>query len=240
MTAPSVTAVLFRVMLQAQLTKARVLGLLALGAIGVLTGLAIGASDLVDHQLAGARFVDTFGLALLAPVATLVFASAALGDPHEDGTLVYLWLRPVSRWRIVAVAVTSSIVVTWPIVVVPLVLAALATGSPDDLAAGTVGAATLAIVVYSAVFVALGLVVRRALMWGLLYILIWEGFVAQANASAARLAIRSYTRSLFAELSDVYLRRADIAVAAAWIVPLVIAALAIVYASRRLARQDVA
>ena len=58
-------------------------------------------------------------------------------------------------------------------------------------------------------------------MWGLLYILIWEGFVAQANASAARLAIRSYTRSLLAETADVYLRLADIAVAAAWLVPLV-------------------
>lgn len=234
------TAVLFRVMLRAQLTRARVVGLLALGAIGVVTGFAIGASTLVDHRLAGARFVDTFGLALLAPVATLVFASAALGDPHEDGTLVYLWLRPVRRWRIVAVAVVSSIVVTWPIVVVPLVLAALATGSPDDLVTGTVVAATLSVVVYAAVFVALGLVVRRALMWGLLYILIWEGFVAQANASAARLAIRSYTRSLFAEISDVYLRRADIAVLAAWVVPLVIAIVAVVVATRRLARQDIA
>jgi ABC-2 type transport system permease protein len=234
------TVMLFRVMLRAQLTRARVIGLLALGSIGVITGFAIGASELVDHQLAGARFVDTFGLALLAPVATLVFASAALGDPHEDGTLVYLWLRPVPRWKIVAVAVVSSIVVTWPIVVVPLVLAAMATGSADDLVTGTMFAATLAIVAYSAVFVALGLVVRRALMWGLLYILIWEGFVAQANASAARLAIRSYTRSLFAEVSEVYLRRADIALAAAWIVPLAVAIVAVVYASIRLARQDVA
>jgi ABC-2 type transport system permease protein len=131
-------------------------------------------------------------------------------------------------------------VVTWPIVVVPLVLAAMATGSADDLVTGTMLAATLAVVAYSAVFVALGLVVRRALMWGLLYILIWEGFVAQANASAARLAVRSYTRSLFAEVSEVYLRRADIAVAAAWIVPLAVAIVAIVYASIRLARQDVA
>ena len=55
----------------------------------------------------------------------------------------------------------------------------------------------------------------------MLYILIWEGFVAQANASAARLAIRSYTRSLLAETADVYLRLADVAVVAAWLVPLV-------------------
>ena len=88
------TFALYRLMVRTQLTRARVLGLLALGVIGIITAMAIGASNLVDHQLAGGRFIDNFGLALLAPVATLVFASAALGDPNEDGTLVYLWLRP--------------------------------------------------------------------------------------------------------------------------------------------------
>jgi ABC-2 type transport system permease protein len=234
------TAALYRLMLRNQLTNARVFGLLALGAVGIIVGLTIGASDLVLHQLAGARFVDTYGLALLAPVATLVFAAAALGDPNEDGTLVYLWLRPVPRWRIVVAAIASSITVTWPIVVGPLLIAAACTGGGADLVRGTAIAATIAVVAYSAVFVALGLRVKRALMWGLLYILIWEGFVAQANASAARLAIRSYTRSLLAETADVYLRLADVAFTASWLVPLVVAVVAAVYATMRLTRQDVA
>jgi ABC-2 type transport system permease protein len=234
------TLALYRLLLRNQTTRARVLGLLALGAVGVVTGLAIGASDAVDHQLAGTRFVDTFGLALLTPVATLVFASAALGDPAEDGTLVYLWLRPVPRSRVVVAAVLSSITVSWPVVVGPLMVAAAATGAGSDLVRATAAAATVGVVAYSAVFVALGLRVRRALMWGLLYVLIWEGFVAQANASAARLAIRSYTRSLLSQIADVYLRLADVAVSAAWLVPLVVGAAAVGYAVVRLQRQDVA
>ena len=233
------TFALYRLMLRTQLTRARVLGLLALGLIGILTAMAIGASNRVDHQIAGGRFIDNFGLALLAPVATLVFASAALGDANEDGTLVYLWLRPVPRSRVVLAAIASSITVTWPIVVAPLLIAAAVIDSGHELVKGTAIACTVAVVAYSAVFVALGLRVKRALMWGLLYILIWEGFVAQANASAARLAIRSYTRSLLAHIGDVHLRLADVAVAAAWIVPLVVAAVAAIYATVRLARQDV-
>ena len=97
-------------------------------------------------------------------------------------------------------AIASSITVTWPIVVAPLLIAAAVIDSGGDLVKGTAMACTVAVVAYSAVFVALGLRVKRALMWGLLYILIWEGFVAQANASAARLAIRSYTRSLLAHV----------------------------------------
>jgi ABC-2 type transport system permease protein len=233
------TFTLYRLMVRTQLTRARVFGLLALGVVGIITATAIGASHEVDHQLAGGRFIDNFGLALLAPVATLVFASAALGDPNEDGTLVYLWLRPVPRSRVVIAAIASSITVTWPIVVAPLLIAASVVGSGPSLVKGTAIACTVAIVAYSAVFVALGLRVKRALMWGLLYILIWEGFVARANASAARLAIRSYTRSLLAHTADVYLRLADVAPAAAWCVPLMVAVIAAVYATWRLTRQDV-
>jgi ABC-2 type transport system permease protein len=233
------TLALYRLMLRNQLTRTRILGLLALGAVGVVTGLAVGASDLVDHRLAGARFVDTFGLALLAPVATLVFASATLGDPNEDGTLLYLWLRPVPRSRVIAAAFLSSVTVTVPIVVGPLLVAAAATGAGPELVRATALAATASVVAYSAVFVALGLRVKRALMWGLLYIFIWEGFVAQANTSAARLAIRSYTRSILAQVGDVYLRLATVDLQAAWIVPLVVVALALVYATFRLTRQEV-
>ena len=75
------------------------LSLGALGLVSVLVGFAIGHADLVDPLRQGTRFVNGFGLSLLVPVATLVFASAALGDPNEDGTLVYLWLRPVARWQ---------------------------------------------------------------------------------------------------------------------------------------------
>ena len=41
--------------------------------------------------------MDSYGLSLLIPVVALVFASAALGYLAEDGTLVYLWLRPLAR-----------------------------------------------------------------------------------------------------------------------------------------------
>ena len=57
------------------------------------------------------------------PVTTLVFAAASLGDFREDGTLVYLWLRPVPRWQIIAAALGASITVTLPLVLVPLVVA---------------------------------------------------------------------------------------------------------------------
>jgi ABC-2 type transport system permease protein len=230
----------YRLVLRSQATRARLLGLAALGAVGVIVGIAIGVSHPDDPSLAGAEFVSAFGLALLAPVSTLVLAAAALGDPTEDGTLVYLWLRPVPRLLLATAAVTASLTVTIPLVVVPLVIAAAATSGGGDLVVATALSSLVAVIGYAGLFVALGLRVRRALVWGLVYILIWEGFVASAGRTASRLALRAYTRSILSDITGIYFRLSDVPSAVAVIVPVGVAVLAVLYTARRLRRMDVA
>ena len=241
---------IYRLVLRSQVTRARLLALLAIRVVGIIVGAALGASDrpalvvesgqlVAGHLLTGARFVNTFGLSLLVPVTALVFAAASLGDPDEEGTLVYLWFRPVRRSRIVVAAAASSFTVSWPIVVVPLAIAAAATGGGSRLVVGTVAAATLALVAYTGIFCALGLVAKRSLVWGLLYIFIWEGFVATAADSAARLAVRTYARSVLMAIADVPLRGTVIGSPARWVVPIVVGAVALAFATWRLARRDI-
>jgi ABC-2 type transport system permease protein len=236
---PGAFAALYRLMLTTQVTRARVLSLSALGLISVLVGLAIGRGDVIDPMREGARFVNGFGLTVLVPVATLVFASAALGDTNEDGTLVYLWLRPVRRSKIVGAAALASLTVAWPMVTIPLVLAAALTGAGSALVVGTVAAATVSTLAYVGLFVALGLRVKRALVWGLLYIFIWEGFVATGNDKASKLAIRSYGRSVLSSITDVPFRLVEIDAPWRWAVPLAVLVGGLAYATRRLSRQDV-
>jgi ABC-2 type transport system permease protein len=87
--------------------------------------------------------------------------------------------------------------------------------------------------------VALGLRVRRALVWGLLYILIWEGFVALAGAGAARLAVRSYTRSVLADVTGVELRLATVGPTTAVVVPVLVAVAGLALTTWRLRTMDV-
>ena len=212
----------------------------ALGLVGVIVGAAIGRVQNFEHVHRAAQFVNAFGISLLVPVATLVFASAALGDPTEDETLVYLWLRPIPRWRITLAAATAALTVTWPVVTVPLAVAAALASHQADLVGGTVAAVTVIMVGYVGLFVALGLRVKRALVWGLLYIFIWEGFVATANVTAARLAVRTYGRSVLEQIGHTTLRPTNISSPWSWIVPPVVGLVASIYTTRRLARQDVA
>ena len=231
---------LYRLFLSTQATRGRLLGLLALGAVGVVLGFAIGANEAADAIDDGTILISSYGLTLFVPVTTLVFASAVLGEPNEDGTLVYLWLRPIRRWRIVAAAVAATLTVTLPVVVVPMVLAAAATGAGSDLVAATIAACGLATVAYACLFMWLGLRAKRALVWGLAYILIWEGFVARAGDNASRLAVRANARSLLTHLSGGPERLVAVSETTAVVLPLVAAAIALAFTVRRLVRQDVA
>ena len=103
---------LYRALLAGQATKGRIIGLGLLGLVAVLLGFAIGASDQADPLEDGVRMVNTFGLSLFVPVVTLVFASATLGDPNEDGTLVYLYLRPVAVVVPLLVAALGAVLTT--------------------------------------------------------------------------------------------------------------------------------
>lgn len=237
---PGAFLAIYRLLLRSLATRGRLIGLGLLGALGVLVAFAIGASHPFDPVDAGTHFVDGFGLTVLVPVTTLVFASAAIGDPTDDATLVYLWLRPVRRSRIALAAFAASVTICLPLVGVPLVIAAALVHGGSELISGTAIAVTVAVVAYCGLFTAWGIRVRRALPWGLAYILLWEGFVARAGRSASRLAILSYTQSVLSEYTGVGLRLAESSLTVGIIVPILVAALAVAYAAHRLNVQDVA
>jgi ABC-2 type transport system permease protein len=185
---------LVRLFLRTLATRGRlaVLTLLGFGMIGL--AFLTGSAD--DPQLDTWRLFSLYALGGLVPVASLVIGSSAFGDLVDDRTLVHLWLRPVPRATLFGAAFVATLVLVLPFSVVAPVVALRVADMPSK--AITVGAfsAVLGSCAYSAVFIALGLKVRRALAWGLAYILIWEGAVANAGAGLAKLAIRLSTRSI--------------------------------------------
>lgn len=232
---------IYRLVLGAIVTKGRIALLLALGAIAVLLGVAIGISDPWDRVAEAVGLVNGYGLSVLVPIVALVFASAALGDMVDDSTLVYLWLRPVKRETIALAAVAAATTVIVPVVAVPLVLAgAIASGGDTDVVVGTALAVTMCSAAYAGLFVALGLRVRRALTWGITYVLIWEGFVARAGTGVSRFSIQSYGRSILAAATDVHLRLAEITPAVAMVVPTLVALAGVGLTARFLRQRDVA
>lgn len=194
---------LFVTLVRTQATRTRLLAAGTVGLLMAVIGLAIGLDPNAEHLRAGNGLVNGLGLGLIVPALTLVFASATLGDLVEDHTLVYIWLRPVARWRLAAVAVLAATSVSLPLAVVPVGIGAALSGGGTDLVSGAVAAASLAVIGYAALFVGLGLMVKRALAWGLVYVVLWEGLVASIGTGPARLSIHVYGRSLLEAVDGV-------------------------------------
>lgn len=231
---------LWRALVRASAGRGRLLALGALGGVAVLLAAGLDGGGPAESLEEGTTLVSAYGLALLVPVVTLVFASSVLGDPSEDGTLVYLWLRPVPRWRLVATAVGAALALALPLTVVPLGLAAAASGGGARLVVATVVSAVLGVVAYAGVFAWLGLRVRRALLWGVLYVLVWEGFVARAGDTVALLALRTSTRSVLGHLAGAPPAGSELSLAASVIILVLAGAAGAALAVRRLTRQEVA
>jgi len=227
----------YRVVLRQLTSRGRIIALTTLALVATVAGFALGQAD-ADLE-AGTRLISGLGFAVIIPVVSLVFGGAALGDLRDDKTLVYLWLRPMDRWPLVVGAFGAAVTLTAPITLIPVVAAAALAGSGGGLVTATLLAGAVAVIAYCAIFTFLGVALRRFIVWGLAYILIWEGFVALGGAGVARFAIRKYTRSIIVDRTGVDLDLGDFSQGTGIIVPLLAAVAALAWASRQLARQDI-
>jgi ABC-2 type transport system permease protein len=177
---------LYRLLLRTQITVTRLLGIGALGALSIVIGL-FARSDANPPQ-AAADAVTAYGLGLLVPLAALWLGTSAIGDLVEDRLLVYLWLKPVSRWQLPAAAVVATASVVVPLTALPLTASALVAGA-GGVAWATLLAASLAGLAYAGLFVAAGIWFRRAVWWGLAFVLIWENAAAYAAEGIGRFTV---------------------------------------------------
>lgn len=175
------------------------MGLLAL--VPVLLALIFRASGSGTGSVAGdkeflAGLFDALVVTLLLPLVALLMGTAAFGAEIEDGTIVYLLAKPTRRLRIVLAKLAVAAGATFLLVGISTLVAGLITlaGVPNgpSLVVGYLVGVAAGSVVYTAVFVALSLVTGRALIAGLIYILLWEGLLAGLFAGIRVLSIRQY------------------------------------------------
>lgn len=234
------SATIYTLMLRSVTGRGRLLALAGLAAVAVGLAIVLRIADTDSRPAERAvELINTVGLSVVVPIGALVVASATLGQLREDATLVYLWLRPVGRGRIVTLAWAAAFSLTLVAVALPLVVASLVAGGGAGVAAATAAATGLGLAAYCAVFTVLGMRLRNALLWGLLYVLLWEGVLAALGQGVNNLALRNYTRSLLANISDESLRLADASNATAIVVLAAVGAIALVLGRALLRRMDV-
>lgn len=138
----------------------------------------------------------------LLPVVALLYSSGIVQDEQEDQTITYLLLRPIPKWAIYTIKLLAAMTTTAALVVVftGLTYAAIYLGT--DKAIGEVATRwfhaalihSLAIVAYCSLFGLFGLLTRRVLVAGILYIAVIEGLLANLPFSIRLLTVIYYAR----------------------------------------------
>jgi ABC-2 type transport system permease protein len=192
-----VNAVVAGITLRGILGRRRALLLVVLPATLLALAIAIVTIGRSDEPLAAVLLLHQFGLATLLPLVALVVTTGVLGTEIDDGSIVFLLSKPVSRPVIVntklAVAIGLSVVfAALPVLVAGLIMV----GGTGGVAVGFAVGALAGVVAYSAIFMLINVLTRHAVVAGLLYALVWESLVGGFVPGARELSVQQWALSL--------------------------------------------
>jgi len=143
----------------------------------------------------------------LLPIVTLILATNALGNEVEDRTMVYLVLKPISRARIVlekfAAVVLTATLILWESMLLTYLLAMRGdAGNNIEQLLAIFAAQFVGVLGYGALFMAISLIVPRALLAGLIYSLLWESLFGRFIPGIRLVSVRHYVQSIYVRLLD--------------------------------------
>ena len=196
----TVMAALVDVTLRGLLGRRRFLLLVLLAGLPVLIALLIRVSG---GRPDADRVLDTLVVRTVMPIVALVIGTAAIGSEIEDGTAVFLMVKPIARWKIALAKAVVAAGLTVALVVPAIVLTGLLLGTRADPTTSIVGFSVAGLVggsAYAIAFMTLSVFTSRALLLGLAYTLIWEGVLAGLLEGTRFLSVRQATLGVAAAL----------------------------------------
>lgn len=141
-------------------------------------------------------------LSLAVPIGALVVGDAILGAEVRGGTFHFTWLSPTPVWQIVVGRWIGGAIVAVATIAPAAALAAVVAGAPSDIGP-IVLAATVEVVAYLAIFIAIGCLTRRTAVWSLAFVFLIERLLGAALTGIAQLSPQWEARGAFVGMVDV-------------------------------------
>jgi ABC-2 type transport system permease protein len=144
---------------------------------------------------------------ILLPIATMILATAAIGNEIEDRTLPYLTLKPLSRFRIVVEKWLGSIWVAIPAILIGLLVACLVlfrdqASDYQRVIVAALVSSVIGICAYCGIFLLISLLIQRALLAGIIYTFVIENILGRYLKGLRVISIQHYVRSIYERLQD--------------------------------------
>lgn len=198
--------------------------------LAVAVRVLAGADDATAGGILGG-----FALGTMVPLIGVIAGTGAIGPEIDDGSVVYLLAKPVPRPTIIFTKLLVAIGVTVAFSALPVLLAGfLLNGNSQQMAVGYAVAAAVASVAYSALFLLFGTITRHAVVFGLVYALIWEAFVGTLIPGAKTLSIQQWALAVGQKAAAEGALTSDVQLPLALCLLVGLTGVATWYASRRL------
>jgi ABC-2 type transport system permease protein len=182
------------------------------------------------------EFIGDFGFSVVLPLVSLIIGTTVLGAEIDDGSVVHLLATPVPRVQVVVSKFLVAAALTIVFGAIPEYLAAaIGKGATSDLAIGLGIGALVAAVIYNALFVMLSALTTRAIAIGLLYLLVWEGLLANLVPGVGLLSVGQYALGVANSVAHTAALHAHLTLATAVIMGVIVTAAALVICARKLA-----
>ncbi|MDH3425465.1 MAG: ABC transporter permease [Acidimicrobiia bacterium] len=142
---------------------------------------------------------------VVLPIIPLILGAAALGDERRQHTLSFIALRPLPRWNIVVAKLTGAWVASFAVTGSGSLLLAVALGTSGGGWGPTlpvVLGAAISTLAYAALFIVLGYLFERAVIFGLAYIFLWEAVFTSSAPGLAPASLGRIGLSAYAALVD--------------------------------------
>ncbi len=185
--------------------------LISLALINLLPVLVVGAIRIwfpgegitAQMQLASLTY-DTF-IPFLIPIAAMAVGIPAIGEQVEDGTIVFMWTRPIKRraiylGRLFAAQIVSTVLMSGSLVLCFMIMvsegASIITFDFLKLYLLTFMIIGLGAFTYSALFAAMGTFFKKPVLPAILLAFGWENLVTNIPARVQELSLRFHLQNL--------------------------------------------
>lgn len=201
----------------------------------VLVGIAVLTRALVPvSETDAAMLVQGIAFGTFLPLFGLIVGTGVIGPEIDDGSIIHLLSKPISRHTIVQSKLAVAIAAVIGFAVVPTMLAAAILGSGGRAVLAFGVGALAAGALYAVLFVLLAVVTRHAVIIGLVYALVWESLVGSFVPGARNLSVQQWALSVTESIAPPGLVTADVGLGVAWTLILGGFAAATWYAGSRL------
>ncbi|MFC4535135.1 ABC transporter permease [Sphaerisporangium dianthi] len=170
----------------------------------VLIGLAVvlrlvGSTD----ERATVTLMQVYAIGTMLPLLGLIAGTGTIAPEIDDGTIIHLLSKPISR-PVIAVtkfAVSASLLALFA--AVPTFVAGyLLLRGESGIAAGFALGSLIGGIAYSAVFLLLGVITRHAVTVGIIYAVVWESLVGGLVPGARNFSIQQWAQTFAAQLTS--------------------------------------